>query len=162
MTKLNIGCGTSHRSGMWNIDLVSVRGVDEVADGTNLLSKHPEWVGKIEIIHCYHVFEHFAYDDAVRAIGQWYQLLGDGGTLIMELPDIAKLCKMVADGDQDTLTMAYIFGCQDRDGQYHKWGWSPASIKNLLEKTGFSKIEFPDPVDYHSKEKPCFRVEAEK
>lgn len=160
--KLHIGCGTKHIDGFWNIDIVPVPRVDEVTDGTNLLTSHPQWINSIELIACFHVFEHFAHQDAVRAASQWFELLKPGGQLVLEMPDFFRLCEMTTEGDDSDLTLAYIFGCQDRDGQFHKWGWGKESISKLLVKVGFSKVEFTDPIDYHAKERPCFRVEATK
>lgn len=160
--KLNIGSGTNSLPGFHNIDIAFAPNDGEMADGTNLIAVHPEWVGTIDEIHAYHVFEHFAYEDALRAVDQWYQLLKDGGLLVMELPDLAGLCEQVYIGGPDSLTLAYIFGSQDRDGQFHKWGWTRPSLENLLSEAGFREIRFPKPLDYHAKERPCLRVEAVK
>ena len=160
---LNLGCGTNPFAGCINIDLIGLPHVDVVANASDLLS-HDQcrlWVGQVETIYAYHLFEHFSHSEALQAISQWRQLLKKGGRLVLEMPDIERLARLIVSGATDDMTMAYIFGSQDRDGQNHHWGWSPKSLTPVLLKEGFA-VEITPPQDYHAKERPCFRVEATK
>lgn len=160
--KLHLGCGNYHLEGYTNIDIVAMKGVDVVCDATDILSHWPAWEGTVEEILSFHTFEHFTQKQAIKALWQWYKLLIPGGRLVLELPDLQKLCLMVAAGETDDLTLAYIFGPQDRTGQNHLWGWSFDTLTNALQLCGFSKIQFKEPMDYHAKERPCMRMEAIK
>lgn len=160
---LHIGCGGTHLVGYINLDIVDEKGAaDELIDCSDILKIHPEWKGKVYEIVSYHFLEHLDHGSALRALRQFYELLVDGGDMILELPDFEYLCSMVTKGNTDDLTMSYIFGSQVRDGQFHKWGWTPASLKEELVKAGFKKVRFMKPQDYHAEERPCFRLEAIK
>lgn len=160
--KLNIGCGLNPLSGYVNIDIIPTVRADLVADGSNILDVKPLWRGKVEEIVSYHAFEHFSHSQALRALRQWRELLQDGGKLVLELPDIYELCNMVSSGQDDDLTLAYIFGSQDRDGQNHYWGWSPSSLEREMLEADYKDIRITDPQDYHAQERPCFRIEGLK
>lgn len=161
--KLHIGCGGVKLPGYTNLDIIDENGAaDEIIDCTDILTTHPEWEGKVEEILGLHVFEHFYYDEAVRALGQYYKLLTDGGRLVLEMPNFAALCMMVFNGDDTSLTMGYIFGSHSRDGQVHYWGWHPETLYKALKDAGFTAIELKNAQDYHAQERPCFRMEAQK
>lgn len=161
-TKINVGSGVNRIDGYHNIDVVSLPGVDEVCNGAQILDRHIEWAGMIEEIICFHTLEHFTKNDAITAIGQWYHLLKKGGRIVIEVPDLELLCALIAEGDKTELTKAYIFGPQDRSGQGHLWGWTPEDLAVVVSNAGFKNIRVCDALDYHAKERPCFRVEAEK
>lgn len=160
--KINVGSGDQPLTGYHNIDLLSLPGVDEVCNGTQILDRHIEWAGTIEEIVCYHTLEHFTKQETIDAITQWYKLLKKGGKIAIEVPDLELLCTLIANGDKTELTKAYIFGPQDRPGQNHLWGWTPEALAVTIADIGFKNIRVCDALDYHAKERPCFRVEAEK
>ena len=162
--KLNIGCGIYALPGYVNVDIAVLPGVNVVCDATNMTAVYPEWLNKVEVIQCFHTFEHFKRSDAIRALFQWHRLLSPGGKLNIELPDLLQLCQLVALGDTSDLTLSYIFGPQDREAQSHPWGWTQETLTAALQSAGFSKdkIKFTTPLDYHSKERPCLRVEVTK
>lgn len=156
--RLHIGCGKVRLMGYLNIDLYDG---DEHIDCSNILESKKEWEGKVEEIVGYHVFEHFPYKDAKRAMKQYYQLLKDGGKLVLEMPDMELIAQMYLD-NPDELTCMYMWGNQSEPGQFHYWGWDKRTLLKLAKDCGFRDVYFPDPIDYHKNERPCLRLEATK
>lgn len=163
LLRLNIGCGGVKLNGYVNLDIVDENGAaDELLDCTNILALHPEWKETVEEIIGMHVFEHFYLDDARRAVRQFHDLLINEGTVILEMPDFSRLSRMIANGQDDDLTLGYIFGSHSRNGQTHYWGWTRHNLEDLFITAGFSKVVFCEPQDYHAQERPCMRIEVTK
>lgn len=164
-TALHLGCGGIYKQRTedfeWiNIDIFDGEGkVDRIFD----LSKPLDFdSNSVALIEGYHIFEHLPYSSIEIIVESWYRVLENGGKIILEMPDFDGLIERLSKDPNNEQTLKYVFGSQERDGQYHHWGWNKTRLEKLLIGIGFKNIQFPPPQDYHKEEAPCLRVEAEK
>jgi len=158
MIKLNIGCGRHKKEGYINIDIKNSKGCDPdvFADCRDL----PYKKNTIDVIESYHLIEHLTKPEVIEALKHWYNLLKPEGMLIIECPNLLGICKELINGNLERINNLY--GLQRHPYDYHKYGYTPASLLNLLVKTGFRKAWEYEPTDYHTKTEPCLRMEAHK
>lgn len=158
--KLHIGCGSNYKKGYVNIDKYTPsHGVVDLSHDLN--NPLPYDTNQIEEILGYHIFEHLDPKKVQTILLDWFRLLMPGGRLILELPEFDKVCAWyLLEGGQ--LQKEWIFGNQEQPGQIHYWGYTRRDMIDLLQGAGFQTIEFTDPQDYHAKEGPTMRIEAQK
>jgi predicted SAM-dependent methyltransferase len=113
----------------------------------------------VDVIEGYHLLEHLKRPDI--PVKDWYRVLRPGGKVIMETPDALECMKKIIAGENVELMKKYLWGNQDRVGQYHYWGWDKEELTQVFDEAGFS-VGFYDPQDYHADEAPCLRMEATK
>lgn len=156
--KLHLGCGTVYFPGYKNIDwkMPSTGKLDLRADVRSLPFENRSCS---EIIS-FHLIEHIPRPDVKKTLQHWFRLLANNGKIIMELPDFDKTVDAYLMGNDKYLI--YVFGSQKGEGQIHYWGYNFKRLKKELEEVGFKNVVEKDPVDYHSKGSPCFRIEAIK
>jgi hypothetical protein len=53
-----------------------------------------------------------------------------------------------------------VYGRQRFPGDAHHWGYTAASLTQLLREAGFAEVAVVPPQDYHAADEPCLRVEA--
>jgi hypothetical protein len=142
--KVHFGCGQDYLEGYVNVDTSAASRADIVADDLDFFPPC-----SLTVIETYHVFEHFDLIEARYILRRWHTLLGDGGQLVLELPNldvcIAELGKHFNQEGYD-LAMAGIFSYPPFVHQYgepmtHKWGWTPATLAAELYAAGFSHVE---------------------
>jgi len=154
--QLHLGCGNVHLKEYLNIDFRKTNATDYVCD----IKKLPFKDDSIEKIETYHVIEHFSYRGLQRILEDWNRVLKPEGKLIIECPNLDEVVKEYIKGDDNRLVN--IFGLQRFDGDAHLYGYNFKRLKKILTECGFVNIKEKDPVDYHSNEEPCFRVECFK
>ena len=146
--KLNLGCGNKRISGYVNVDVIQNENVDEVFD----MKEIPYKDNSIAAISSEHSLEHLSFEDAEKALREFFRVLKPGGELLLYIPDLELCCQkyLQADNSRSVNYMpeknwyaACIYGIQkDANGsvaeyQYHLSGYSKTEIKNLLESIGF-------------------------
>lgn len=121
-------------------------------------------------IEAIHIWEHLYRWECEDTIDEWRRLLRAGGLLIMEMPDLFKICQNVVDGRKgkkhpDQLHMWGIYGdpreCDPL--MVHRWGWTFTTLAPFLEDHGFVKVR-EEPTQYHSvgRDFRDFRIVARK
>lgn len=162
--KLNIGCGKRVLDGWINIDVQahpkSARPPDILCDA-----------GKIDlddevadIVMANHLIEHFFRWDVEDILAEWYRLLKPGGQLILELPNLEHACRNLLAGTKDQMSMWPLYGDWSHKDPYmmHKHGYTPKTIKDLLELCHFKKIQILPPQTHGRRVNRDMRVEAVK
>ncbi len=168
--KLHLGCGGFYKKGYVNIDKhpVNVKSVDRSFDCQNPLDYNTDSVYEILAIH---LFEHLKRSGLNRTVKSWHRVLKPGGKLILELPNIEVIMENFlrtrVEGDITGLLdsdeyLKWIFGNQEREGQYHYWGWAPGTLRKFLYKFNFSELNIMKAQDDTRPEELCFRLEAIK
>jgi predicted SAM-dependent methyltransferase len=165
--RLNVGCGGRRLPGYTGVDVIPRPAADIVspADAIPLPSN------SVEEILAIHVVEHVHQWEVPSLLKEWFRLLKPGGRLVMEMPDIIKCAKNVAEGytyagkHPDQAGMWGIFGDSRLKDPYmiHKWGWHFKSLSPLVKEAGFVKLK-EERTQFHpvGRERRDFRMEAIK
>ena len=156
-TRLHLGCGTTYKPGYVNIDMYDNRLADVVGDAERL----PLRSRSAARIEAYHVLEHFDLVSCIYVLSEWYGVLRNGGSLIIETPDLQATMKKLAasDTEMQSRTLQWMFGI-DSPGMAHKTAFSFDLISNLLEECGFGEVRKCKP-ETHLYE-PGLRIECAK
>lgn len=155
--KLNVCCGRHILGDGWtNIDVVvsqhpKARGKapDILADMASI----PLPDGCADELMCIHGIEHVLPWEADIAVKEWHRLLKQGGTLVIECPDLIKCCKNVISGYKvkdkhpDQMGLWGLYGDSTLRDPFmmHRYAYSPESMAALLTRNGFTKIRSERP-----------------
>ena len=147
--KLHLGCGGIIRPGWINIDAVH-----PAADRRCRIQDLDYPDGSVEVIEGVMVLEHLGRGDAAAFARNAVRMLVPGGRLVLEVPDLAKVCRLVvllADDPAALETSAFglrgIFGEPSTHiavEDVHRWGYTPASMTRLLLDAGFASVTIGD------------------
>lgn len=165
--KLNLGAGGIEHEGYLSVDLYDSRAHIQM-DITKLDFND----GSVSELLASHVFEHLNPYHALDILKDWCRVLKPGGKLIMEMPDLERICKAFVNastGERYGLVNA-IYGSVNTTGvggddnitSPHLFGWWPGSLWDHLTNAGFTDIQFMDEKLPHPPYGMNFRVEAVK
>jgi len=163
--KLNLGCGGVAIPGYIGVDKFDVR-AHIVMDVMNL--QLPE--NSVEEIQSLHMLEHIDPHIVTDLLKSWLKILKPGGKLVLELPDIEKLCEsFVTATKADRYSILNCFFCPlkttgdgdpNRITSPHLWGWYPEILGDHLSWAGFERVVFLP--EQHPHPMHNFRTEAYK
>ena len=145
--KLHLGSGTEPREGWVNVDTNAACGPDIVASVEHLPMFED---ASADVIESCHLFEHLTLTQARAALREWRRILAPGGELRLELPNLGRAVELMGtEMDGYDFAMVSMFGYpplvdQQGDGQVHKWGWTPETLRQELEAAGFEGVEQVD------------------
>jgi SAM-dependent methyltransferase len=171
--RLNYGCGRRVLDGYFNIDAQLspkaprppelLHALEFNADGT-IQHKTPLEDECADELFAAHLIEHFFEWEAPYVIQEWARLLKPGGKLILELPDIIKAAKNLIAGMPPQMCIFPLYGDGSHKDPYmtHKFGYSPATIKALVQANGFTQVKILPPLTHGPKPNRDMRVEAVK
>lgn len=164
--KLNIGCGGRRIPGYTGVDVVPRPAADIVAPADNI-PLEDEVADEVMAIH---IVEHVYSWEAPNLLSEWFRLLKPGGKLVLEMPDMLKACKNIAEDYKghkhpDQQGMWAIWG-DDRlkdPLMMHKAGWWFDRLKPVVEAVGFVEVT-EHRTQWHpvGRERRDFRLEARK
>lgn len=151
--KLHIGCGNDIWEGYVNIDEFNPKAdLKTPVQGLN----YPD--NSIERIEGYMVLEHLSFTDARLFLVNAYRMLEKGGTLVLEVPDLAKVARLIlifADDpeqlEKGPFGLRGVFGEPTNHmtvGDYHKWGYTPALAEAMVREAGFSQAIISDGISH--------------
>lgn len=138
--RLNLGCGEDIRKGFTNVDSRDLEGVDVVCDVSRIRDSFDEECAD-EIV-AQDILEHLSRDDGASFLHQCAVVLKRGGRLSIRCPDINKV--MNDDALKDAEKALFLYGGQDHEGNFHKWGYTQQSLRDALAKAGFEKFRVWD------------------
>lgn len=143
--RLHLGCGNKKLEGWLNCDLHD----SDMDMDIRELPFQDESADEIMAIHC---VEHFYIHDILKVLKDWHRVLKTGGRMTLELPCLDKILQHFADGSPNKFTLMGLYGDpgSHRHGEpaLHKWCWSRAEFRKLLEKAGFSSITEQEPQNH--------------
>jgi ubiquinone/menaquinone biosynthesis C-methylase UbiE len=170
--RINVGCGRHILEGWINCDVArspkASRDPEILAQATAI----PLPDACADEVMGIHIFEHFYFWEAPKALAEWHRLLKPGGLLVLEMPDVKKCAKnliSLIDGEDvksiASLAMHGIYGDPGYQDPFmcHRWGWTPKTLRKLLSASGFAKIKEAD-TQWHAigRKLRDFRMEARK
>ena len=126
-----MGCGTLPLPDWTNVDQHSEQ-ADIRGDVREL---HFEGVDEVRMDH---MLEHLPGRDIPPFLKRVHGWMRPGGRITVEVPDMQKICEI---GLTHSMAMQWIYGAQDHDGEYHKFGFNAWSLGLALEDAGFKDVE---------------------
>lgn len=154
--KLHLGCGLHRLPGFLNIDIMPSSAVDLQCDSRRL----PLRAGSVSRIDTYHMIEHLPRHDFIEGLFEWNRVLAEGGTLMIECPDFDATVREYLEGKNFRINS--IFGLQRHPGDFHLFGYTFESLREILQSLGFRDIRPEPPTDYHAADEPSLRLTAVK
>lgn len=164
-TRLNLCCGDRHWVGYENVDMQLPGMLEPDLDCD--VRKLPYLPNTMEEISCIHGLEHFPRWEVVSILMHWRKILKPNGLLVLELPCLNMIIDILhehptpdglpgvwhklPDGrvvNKHIDAMNGLYGVQkhhDRNEE-HKWCYTSAEIRDVLEAAGFTNILFKDPL----------------
>ena len=95
--------------------------------------------GWFEGVECHHVIEHLTPEDARHALAELHRVLQPGGILEISCPDLEACARTLLAGNLEILMN--IYSPHPEEAQRHRWGYTWASLRRLLEAAGFTQLE---------------------
>ncbi len=146
--KLNIGCGGKIMSGFVNIDCRKLPGVDKTID----LEKEnlPYEDNSVIEIWLQDFLEHLSKFRQRSFLEEIYRILSLKGKVFIQLPDLEviakRYCGLINNPPMqhsiDAEAMAsLLYGGQDYETNFHKWGYDQSSLRKILEEIGFRVLD---------------------
>ncbi|MFX1343653.1 MAG: methyltransferase domain-containing protein [Promethearchaeota archaeon] len=135
--KLNIGCGKKYEIGYCNIDLYETLIADKLMSAIDLQFED----NCCKEIKAIHLIEHLSFFEAIYALSEFFRVLKPGGKLIIETPDLKKVCQHYLDStnEQKKEILGWIYGIPHK-GLQHKLCFPPFLLIELLENNGFENM----------------------
>lgn len=150
--RINVGCGEKRLRGYIGVDVVARGAADIVAPAHAI----PLDDGVADEVLAIHLLEHMYPWEAEKALTEWKRLLKPGGKLMLELPNLKKCIENILSGFQkdgkhpDQMGWWGLFGDGRSEDSYmmHRYGYTPASLTELLQRHGFIEIT-ETPTQFH-------------
>lgn len=160
--RLNLGCGRRVLPGFFNIDIQESPRAKRPLDLKADVRAVPLGDAIADEVHAYHVIEHFYRWETDAVLAEWKRLLKPGGLLVLELPDLEKACRNLLEGKTEQMSYWGIYGDPSHRDKFmcHPWGFTPKTIRQLLEDGGFTDIRILPPRTHGRKNDRDMRVEA--
>lgn len=141
--KINLGSGRDYRDGWINVDAHYPGPINVNNDIVTL----PSFRNGIAVeMLASHSLEHLGKQQGIRALKRWYQVLKPGGLLTIIVPNIPIFMKLWVEayekGEPDVwgFRSQTIWGNQDTEGEYHRYGYDQERLHYLLQKLGYVDI----------------------
>lgn len=138
MNKLHLGCGTKRIEGFTNVDIRELPNVDLVDDIVELNTVE---LDSVDLIYACHVLEHFGRHEYMDVLRRWYQVIKEGGTLRLSVPDFGEVVKHYNEHQDISKLMGFLYGGQTYEQNYHYCTWDFNSLQKDLESVGFSDVK---------------------
>lgn len=97
----------------------------------------------IESIVAIQVLEHFTEEEVPKIIKLWADMLCEGGTLSISVPDMIQTCKMLVESRSDeefNWASRLIYGSQKDIMAFHKSSFNQSKLRDLMEEAGLIDI----------------------
>lgn len=143
--RLNLGAGGTRMAGYTNVDSLFMRETDLLCELKNM-----RWfVRDTSVTHIYaaHVLEHFTVPEVRRLLALAYKLLSTNGEIRISVPDFEKIAALYTANREefrkkDSLSwLGVVYGGQTDSYDFHKTGYTPTWLRQLLTEAGFKEIE---------------------
>jgi predicted SAM-dependent methyltransferase len=97
--------------------------------------------GQFEIVFSSHTLEHNSRSKVPKVLKEWIRILAEGGELRIVVPNLEWAAKNILDGILDNNTMNVLYGQQEYKENFHQTGFTPKSLRTLLESFGLEVVE---------------------
>lgn len=106
---------------------------------------------EFDVVHSAHTLEHVARKEVEATLTEWVRILKPDGELRLSLPNLEWAAKRIIKGEYGLLegsnvnALDVFYGQQLYDLDYHKTGFTPKLLEDLLRKLGFKYFIFETP-----------------
>lgn len=160
MTKLHLGCGSKFLDGFIHIDCDYLPHIDYVSN-LNDLSMFKD--GSVDEIYCCGAIIYYDREEAVELLREWRRVLKEDGILRVSVGDFEKIVQVYYNNEKNLDgrgILGPLFGkweIRDKNDHksfiYQKTTYDFNSLKNILQKNGFTDVKRYDwkeflPKDY--------------
>lgn len=84
-----------------------------------------------------HTLEHFARNEVDAVLDEWVRILKPDGEIQLNLPNIGWAADEIQAGRITNDVLNVLYGAQSYDLNYHKCGFTPQTVRKMLEARGF-------------------------
>lgn len=171
MLKLNLGCGPlpihpQHLEVMKNPEEWTL--VDLYVKDKNIKNWDATVLQEVKDETCDHIYashllEHISHRQVPTVLNTWYRKLKPAGKLTINVPDLLWASRQVIRHENGQMVDSTVFGgfegtrglqsifygTHDHEGEYHKAGFTPTSLGELLVVAGFHNININCWYDAH-------------
>lgn len=134
--KLNLGSGFDIRPGYDNIDLYY-----EDPRVIKMDIRHLQYADNtVDEALCSHVLEHLSFNDIVPTLKGIHRVLRPGGHVIIDVPDLEAVLRHwleLPEEERWGFALVPIYGSQEREGEFHRTGFTEARLRQDLVDAGF-------------------------
>jgi len=135
--KVHLGGSRTVLPGYVNVDkYLAFRGEVTQDDALDFMRKLPP--DSVEHVVTKHMIEHLPRVRADLLIYECFRTMKSGAELLIECPDVRYAMRRFLEEGGEWLND--IFGLQRHGGDYHLWGYTPETLRALLEKRGFQVV----------------------
>lgn len=146
---VDLGCGMPEESlSTTEGDVLRVDFRDDVKPDyrCDLGAPLPWPTGTFDIVFSSHTLEHFNRTEVPTVLQEWVRILKDDGEFRLVLPNVKWAAQHIMNDEIDSDVMNVLYGGQTYDLNYHKAGFTPKIIEQLLASMGFKKFIW----DFHN------------
>jgi predicted SAM-dependent methyltransferase len=101
---------------------------------------------EFDIVFSSHTLEHFARNEVGKVLDEWIRIMKDDGEFRLVLPNLKWAAQHIMNEEIDNDVMNVLYGAQSYDENFHKVGFTPQIIEQLLSERGFKKYVW----DFHN------------
>lgn len=98
----------------------------------------PFKTGEFDVVFSSHTLEHFSRTEVDQLMKEWTRILKEDGEMRLVLPNIEWAARHILNGEVDADVINVLYGAQTYAENFHKMGYTPQMLEQLLRKWGFT------------------------
>ena len=136
---LEIGAGENPTPGYIHNDMRALDDIELVCDALEIR----KYIGdhRFMQVKANHILEHFGRLKTVEVLSNWFDLLEDGGTLHIEVPNFEWQTRAHQTGlITDEEAIYFVYGEQNHEGNFHMTAFTESYLEKCLFDAGFKSV----------------------
>lgn len=97
----------------------------------------PFATGEFDVVFSSHTLEHVGRNEVNSVLDEWIRVLNPKGEFRIVVPNIAWAAEKILKGEVDFDTLNVLYGQQEYAENFHKMGFTPETLQELLKSKGF-------------------------
>lgn len=141
LVNLNLGAGTNRKQDYLSVDFYTDADIKH-----DLTKPLPYADGTVDNIYACHVVEHFSKAEWEVIAKDWSRVIKPGGCIEIRCPDIVLSAQRLIANPKDPFNIQIIYGNQTTPGEFHKNGFTYASLTEYFPE--FTSVLLEPSTDY--------------